>query len=199
MKRKHDKNYTRALLKELLTVLLAAAFVFGVYKGVSYLRSIHLNRVYGKTVTRLEKQISDRYEWKAAVDNYEDDITAKPEDVEPYLVVIVDSERNLQSWDVLAWSGKDKTSLEGLKTVVLCKYSTKSASYGPAGSKTGTTRGTSEFVTLRYINAGTNECFLLESIGKELPGKTSDAPHYKVSYNKLLSHIKKTLEELEDQ
>jgi hypothetical protein len=35
-----------------------------------------------------------------------------------------------------------------------------------------------------------------EEIGKELPGQTSSVPHYKVSTNKLLSHIKKTIKGL---
>lgn len=32
--------------------------------------------------------------------------------------------------------------------------------------------------------------------GRELPCEASRAPHYKVSINKLLSHIKKTLKEV---
>ena len=137
------------LLKELLSLLLFAAVVFGVYKGAGYLRGIQLNRVYGKTATVLEKQMMERKDWKYAASTEEDDPTAKPDDVEPYLVILVGrfSTKDPHFWDVLAWSGKDKTSLEGVNTVIFCQYTTKTASYGPAGSKTSTTSGTSEYVT----------------------------------------------------
>ena len=199
MRKKTAKNNVRMLLKELLSLLLFAAVVFGGYKGAGYLRGIQLNRVYGKTATVLEKQMMERKDWKYAASTEEDDPTAKPDDVEPYLVILVGrfSTKDPHFWDVLAWSGKDKTSLEGVNTVIFCQYTTKTASYGPAGSKTGATSGTSEYVTIRYVNADTGECYRLEKIGKDLPGSVSDVPHYKVSYNKLLSHIKKTLEETE--
>ena len=168
-----------------------------------YLRSLQLERVYGKTAIALEKQMRERKEWKRAADTVKGkvkfDISAKPDETEPYLVILVDEfDTNAAFWDVLARSGEEKTSLNGVNTVVLCQYMTKTASYGPTSAKTGTTTGTSEFVRISYVNADTGECCRWEAIGKDLPGSASNVPHYKVSYNKLLSHIKETLKEMDN-
>ena len=202
MKRKSSK---KEILRFILSALLFAAAVFLGWMVISYLRGLSANRIYSKTERRkLNALIRERQDWENAALSINDSSNRSgsvsiPDPAEPYLVILIgkwDRPDSTTSWKPIACSDKKLTDLSGIKTVVFCKYTEKTVSYGPKGSGSATTSGSSEFVYISYVNTETGVSFQWERFGKELPDRTSNPPHYKVSTNKLLTHIKDTLKEL---
>ena len=192
-------------IKKILLFLLIAALAFGIYEGVGYLRGVSVNRVYGKeakTLTRFVRNEMDDGFWKNAAQSVRDTgnriETTRPDAVEPYIVILIDElwvDQGCALADAIAWSGEKKPSLDGIRTVIFCCYTEKTATYNNSGSGSGGATGTSEFVRISYVDAETGLCYDWEEIGRELPWQASSAPHYKVSTNQLLSHIKDKLAE----
>jgi len=190
-------------VKKILLFLLIAALAFGVYEGASYLYGRSLNRVYGKeakTLTRFVRDEMDNGFWENAAQSVRDTgnqiETARPDAAAPYIVIRIPwywVDQGCAFADVIAWSGEKKPSLDGIRTVVFCCYTEKTATYNTTGSGSSGATGTSEFVRISYVDAETGLCYDWEEIGRELPATASSAPHYKVSTNKLLSHIKDKL------
>ncbi len=197
------KSSRKEILHMILRLLLFAAAAFAVWMGVSYFRGRSANRIYGKAEKRrINALIRERKDWENAAFTVKNakapDPAETPEPAEPYLVILLgkwDRADDRQSWQAIACSEKDPADLDGIKTVIFCQYTEETRSYGPAGTGSATTTGTSEFVRISYVNAATGKCYKWEKFGKELPGQTSRVPHYKVSANKLLSHIKESLNE----
>lgn len=195
------RYWLRELGKGVAFVAVLVALVF----GGKFLRGLTLHHVYGKQAQSLTRMMRDNEVWESAgptvADSGAQNSAARPEKPEPYLVVKIGrfDTNDTNGWKVLAWSGKNKDSLDEAKTVVFCQYTEKTASYGRAGTNSSSSTGTSEFVNISYVNAETGECFFWESFGKELPNRVSTAPHYKVSDNKLLAHIRKQLRQQEGE
>jgi hypothetical protein len=200
MKKKFDAKYWKG---ELLYGILFWAMVFLIYTGFNYFRGVAASRVRGSTAESLS-QIVREQGWENASLSVKDDghygsSAQTPDSPEPYIVILIDDFRSIDAsifWKVIGYSGKDKKSLSDVKTIVFCRYTEKTATYGRSPTANGGSTGTSEFVRISYVNARTKQCYKWEEIGKELPGQTSSVPHYKVSTNKLLSHIKKTIKGL---
>ena len=201
MKRKKAAD-KKAIAKEVLTAILFWVAVFGIYKGAGFLRGIPLHRVYGKTATALT-ELARNQNWTNAANTVRDDgnygsPSAAPEALEPYMVILIPENRSAGDstfWKVIAWSGEDQSALSEIRTVVFCQYKEKTATYNTSGTGTSGSTGTSQFVKISFVNAKTGESYHWEQFGRELPGQASSTPHYKVSTNKLLSHILKYLRE----
>ncbi len=192
---KLSKSGKKYFIREFLAFLVLAAAGFAIYKGAVF--------VYGKSVYRVSGKESRRYikpfvesEFAGCtktVDgrNYEG---KAPVAEEPYMVVLLDKHSSyIDESKVIAWTGEGEPSPDNVKTVVFCRYTEKTALYNTSGTGSSGSTGTSEFVNISYINAETAKQYKYDSFGKELPGTASSAPHYKVSINKLLSHIKKEI------
>jgi hypothetical protein len=200
------KSKNSRLLREILSIIVFAAVCFGIYEGASFLRGLSVNRVYGKDTRKQILHMAQDQDWEQAAETIKNkgqhNLSNAPERLEPYLVILIpkwDRPRDSQLWKVLACSEKDPGSLDGIQTVVFCKYTEETAGYGQPGASTSSSTGTSEFVHISYVNAQTGLPYKWEYYGKDLPGKSSGTPHFKVSTNKLLSHIKKALQDLGKQ
>ena len=197
------KGFFGSAFGKIVLFLLLAALAFGVYEGVGYLRGLSVNRVYGreaKTLTRFVRNEMDDGFWLKASQSVRDTgrsiETTRPDKVEPYIVIQIPwywVDQGCAFADVIACSGEKKPSLDGIKTVVFCCYTEKTATYNTTGSGSSGATGTSEFVRISYVDAETGLCYDWEEIGRELPATASSAPHYKVSTNELLAHIKDKL------
>ena len=186
----------RELISQLLSGILFWVFVFAVYKGVGYVRGQTLHRVYRKADSNNMVAILAK-DWSIEAESVDERLYEMnwSDQTKPYVVVLIDDigyAYKSENWTVIACSGKK--DLSDMKTVIFCRYYTKTAGYGssPTQNRASST-GTSEFVSISYVDAESHKQYYWESFGKELPGSTSKTPHYKVSRNKLLSHIKKRL------
>ena len=193
MKKKTDK---KELFHELFKMIAFWAVVFALYKAAGFVHGHMLHRIYKKADARAMQEILAR-DWGPEGDSIDERLYELdwPENPEPYVVVLLDElsyAYKPENWTVIACSGKK--DLSDIKTVVFCRYYTKTAGYGSSPSQDrSSSTGSSQFVKISYVNADFHRQYYWEEIGKELPGRASRTPHYKVSRNKLLSHIKKRL------
>ena len=192
----NKRRERRELMKQLFQGVLFWLFVFAVYKGVGYVRGQTLHRVYKKADSNRLVAILAK-DWSSEANSVGERLYEMEwiNETEPHVVVLIDElsyAYKTENWTVIANSGKK--DLSDIKTVVFCRYYTKTAGYGSSPSQNrASSTGTSEFVSISYVDAKSHKQYYWESFGKELPGSTSKTPHYKVSRNKLLSHIKKRL------
>lgn len=190
------KKEIRELVFELFKGVIFWAVVFALYKGAGFVHGHMLHRVYKKEEARAMKEILAK-DWSPEGNSVEERLYELdwPGETEPYVVVLIDElayAYKPENWTVIACTGKK--DLSDLKTVVFCRYFEKTAEYGSSPSQDrGNFTGISQFVKISYVDAESHKQYFWEEFGKELPGQTSKAPHYKVSRNKLLSHIKKRL------
>lgn len=201
MKKKTGNSKNKAI--QVLSMILFWAVVIGAYFGISFLYGLTLHRVYGKTADSLT-ELAREEDWEDAassvINGGRHSVSSNvPESLEPYIVILIPESRTADEkifWDVLAYTGEDKTSLDEVQTIVFCRYTLKTALYNASGTGTYGSTGKSQFVDIGFVNAKTGEAYHWESYGKELPGSASRTPDYKVSKNKLLSHIKKQISEI---
>ena len=192
---KLSANDKKCFIRKFLLFLVIVAAGFGICKGAAYLYGRTVYRVSGKESRTYIKPFVDS-EFAGCtktVDGRYTEVKA-PEPKGPYLVILLPEHSSyIDESKVIAWSGEGEPSPDNVKTIIFCRYTEKTALYNTSGSGSSGATGTSEFVNISYLDAENAKQYKYESIGKELPGTASSAPHYKVSINKLLSHIKKEM------
>ena len=118
---------------------------------------------------------------------------ASEEEYYPFIVIKTKADKPEDKEEIIAWSGADSTNelmsekdADELKTVIWCKYYTKTASYSGTEEK-----GTSEGVIMYYVDSETGQ--ILES--DEMKPRSLDlhavgkVPNYKINHVMLMAHI----------